>query len=87
MTKPVDSERIEDIVGYPRRIYQHTGRAVSDEQTFYILHSYTCLDRYKDLTQCPYSKALDKGVLFDTADAPQLLRVESGWLVGSDFTT
>lgn len=62
MTDLVDPGEIELIVGAPRHPYQHIGRAVSDEETVYILHSQRCKDSTEDLCLCPYSKALDQGI-------------------------
>lgn len=50
------------IVGARRHEHQHLGRAVSAEQTVYILHSQTCIDSGIDLRECPYSKHLDAGI-------------------------
>ncbi|MGB2791312.1 MAG: hypothetical protein WBC29_02050 [Candidatus Moraniibacteriota bacterium] len=62
MTELVDPTEIELIVGAPRHPDQHIGRAVSDEETVYILHSQRCKDSTEDLRLCPYSKALDQGI-------------------------
>ena len=53
---------IETIVGVKRRLGEHWGRAVSAEQTVYILHSRSCLKNEPDLCQCLYSLALDQGI-------------------------
>jgi hypothetical protein len=62
MTDLVPTEDIERIVGVARHSIEHWGRAVSAEQTVYILHSKACLARGGDLCGCPYSEALDKGI-------------------------
>lgn len=62
MTDLVPADRIEQIVGASRHPTDHIGRAVSAEQTFYILHSLECLDSGVDVRQCPYSLALDLGI-------------------------
>ena len=62
MSEIVPREHIESIVGSPRQKYLHMARAVSAEQTVYILHSFECLDTYRDLRDCPYSIALDEGI-------------------------
>lgn len=62
MVKLVDSDKIEAIVGVKRHPTQHWARAVSEEEKIYILHSRDCLDSGRDLTQCPYSLALDRGI-------------------------
>lgn len=62
MTNLVPRAEIEQIVGVVRHATEHVGRAVSVEQTVYILHSQECLDRDIDLRDCPFSLALDKGI-------------------------
>lgn len=53
---------IERIVGCRRHPWAHYGRAVSDKQTVYILHSAECLSSGIDLRDCIYSKSLDLGI-------------------------
>lgn len=78
MSNLVPTEDIERIVGVERHETQHYARAVSDEQTVYILHSRECLDSGRDLRECPLSLALDNGI--DPAewveDQPVKVRVE-----------
>lgn len=62
MTKIVPAEQIEQIVGCPRHPRLHLARAVSDEQTVYILHSQLCLGIHQDLRNCLFSRALDRGI-------------------------
>jgi len=62
MTNLVAPEDIERIVGVPRHETQHYARAVSAEQTVYILHSRECLNSGRDLRDCPLSLALDNGI-------------------------
>lgn len=52
----------EGVVGVPRHETDHYARAVSPEQTVYILHSRECLGIFDDLRDCPFSKALDRGI-------------------------
>ena len=66
MSALVDPSAIEEIVGHSRHAAQHLARAVSDEQTVYILHSQRCKDSGVDLRGCPFSLALDHGI--DRAD-------------------
>jgi hypothetical protein len=77
MTDLVPPTEIERIVGVPRHATEHWGRAVSDEQRVYILHSRECLDSGIDLRYCAYSVALDDGI--DprrwTEDVPLLLSI------------
>lgn len=68
MSELVDATEIERIVGVRRHPEVHVGRAVSDEQTVYILHSQPCLDSGLDLRECPYSVALDAGIDLDIWD-------------------
>jgi hypothetical protein len=58
----VNPDQIEKIVGIRRHETAHYGRAVTDERTFYILHSQQCRDSGADLRQCPFSVALDRGI-------------------------
>lgn len=62
MTELVDPSEIERIVGAKRHPTRHVGRAVSAEQTVYILHSRECRDSGVDLRECRFSLALDKGI-------------------------
>ncbi|UIU47024.1 hypothetical protein [Microcystis phage MinS1] len=62
MTDLVPADRIEQIVGARRHALAHLGRAVSAEQTVYILHSQRCKDSGIDLRACGYSRALDRGI-------------------------
>jgi hypothetical protein len=62
MTDLVPDEDIERIVGVSRHYRLHYGRAVSAEQTIYILHSKRCKDKGIDLRECRYSIALDRGI-------------------------
>lgn len=62
MTDTVPIEDIERIVGVPRAAKAHYARAVSAEQTVYILHSRECLDSGVDLRLCRFSLALDNGI-------------------------
>jgi len=62
LTDIVPSDGIEKIVGVPRHHRGHYGRAVSAEQTVYILHSQRCLDTVDDLRNCRFSRALDGGI-------------------------
>lgn len=89
MTDLVDQTEIEQIVGHKRMRVTHLGRAVSETETFYILHSQKCRDNMdrNDLRDCPFSLALDKGVDFETADAVQKLVIAPHGLVAKNFTT
>jgi hypothetical protein len=58
----VPAEQIETIVGVKRQATEHWGRAVSAEETVYILHSQECKDSTPDLRECPFSIALDRGI-------------------------
>lgn len=65
MSNLVPTEQIEQIVGARRHSHQHLGRALSAEQTVYVLHSEKCRGSGIDLRECPYSKALDNGIDMD----------------------
>ena len=85
MTQQVPGDRIEAIVGRSRSAKDHYARAVSAEQTVYVLHSRECLDMYPDLRECPWSLALDRGIDISewVEDVPLTVRVRDGRLVPS----
>ncbi|WP_152185604.1 hypothetical protein [Segeticoccus rhizosphaerae] len=62
MSDLVDGCDIERIVGTKRHAWRHYARADSKDRTVYLLHSQECLDRGRDLRECPFSLALDEGV-------------------------
>lgn len=62
MTECVAASEIEGIVGAKRHPEDHLGRAVSAEETVYILHPDDCREFFDDLRDCPFSKALDRGI-------------------------
>ena len=65
MSDLVDATAIEEIVGAKRHPTRHQGRAVSCEETVYVLHSQECLNSGIDLVRCPFSLALDNGIDLD----------------------
>lgn len=79
MTDLVSPDEIEQIVGVQRHHSWHYARAVSEEQTVYILHSEKCRDATPDLRDCPFSAALDRGI--DVAEwvEDQPVRVVVRW--------
>ena len=85
MPELVDPDDIERIVGVQRHPTRHYARAVSAEQTVYILHSAECRARYDDLRYCPWSVALDRGIdeydWSDREDMAVLVRVREGRLI------
>lgn len=83
MSDLVPADQIERIVGAARHPTHHIGRAVSAEQTFYILHSHECRDSGVDLRDCAYSAALDEGIdpAEWTEDVPLSLAIHDGRLV------
>lgn len=86
MTNLVPASEIEQIVGHRRHATDHLGRAITDQQTVYILHSVLCRDSGIDLRECGYSKALDNGIALNRwenfLDRPGVkLAVEHGRLV------
>lgn len=70
MSELVPAEDITRIVGTDRHPTLHYGRAVSTEDTVYILHSQQCLDSGIDLRDCDYSTALDEGINVGYHGAP-----------------
>lgn len=87
MSELVAPTEIEGIVGARRDPTDHLGRAVSAEQTVYILHSQACKDSGIDLRDCPYSRALDRGIDLDhwVEDVPTKLCIEDGELLQDDI--
>jgi hypothetical protein len=85
MSELVPTEEIEQIVGIERHQTRHYARAISEEQTVYILHSRECKDSGIDLRECAFSLALDKGIdqydWSDREDRPVLVRVRNGLLI------
>lgn len=65
MTELVPADQIETIVGARRHQTAHIARAVTAEQTVYILHAAACRISGIDLRKCEYSKALDRGIELD----------------------
>ena len=86
MSELVDAGEIEGIVGVARHPINHFARAVSSEQTVYILHSQHCLDSRPDLRECPYSLALDRGIDVGAwvEDEPLRVMVSMGELIPYD---
>lgn len=85
MTTLVPPDRIESLVGARRHRAAHIGRAVSAEQTVYILHSRACKNSGIDLRECRFSLALDSGIVAEQwrgqEDRPVFLGVWNGRLV------
>lgn len=92
MTDIADPAKIEAIVGVPRHATEHYGRAVSAEETVYILHSQECKDSIADLRDCAYSVALDRGITHWlpwagwrlVQDTPVRLAIHRGFLMVGD---
>jgi hypothetical protein len=89
MSDLVPADRIEAIVGVSRHPWEHWGRAVSAEQTVYILHSVACRDSGIDLRDCAYSIALDNGIndlsnWIGREDTPVQLSIDRSWLIPVD---
>ena len=90
MVECVDPEKIESIVGRKRHPSAHYARAVSAEETVYILHSATCFAAEDDLRECPYSVALDRhgiNVRYWTMDVPLPVVVLNGRLFPVTYGT
>jgi hypothetical protein len=85
VTNLVSPDDIERIVGVARNYRAHYGRAVSTEQTVYILHSKRCVASGIDLRDCRFSVALDRGIFPDSwadyLDVPVALGVLNNRLV------
>jgi hypothetical protein len=83
MSEIVDASKIEKIVGVKRHARAHFARAVSKEESVYVLHSKNCLEDYEDLRECPFSLALDNGIDVDEwhQDRPVLVVVKDNKLI------
>jgi hypothetical protein len=79
----VDPSVIEGIVGASRHEQLHQARAVSAEQSVYILHSRECVAElgWDGLRRCPFSKALDRGHFILPEDQAIVIDIEDGLLV------
>ena len=88
MSDLVDSTQIESIVGVPRHRTQHWARAVSAEQTVYILHSQECVTSGVDLRECLFSRALDRGINASrwAEDVPVHVHVKAGRLIPAEVS-
>lgn len=92
MTRLVPATDIEQLVGARRHATEHLGRAVSAEKTVYVLHPEECRDRHdageRDLRECPFSIALDHGIVNEDweghADRPVGLSIETGLLTPTE---
>lgn len=62
MTGRVPADQIEGLVGAARHPVRHIARAVSAEQTVYLMHPDDCREGRADLTTCPHSIALYAGI-------------------------
>lgn len=89
MTDLVNPNEIEALVGRLRHATVHYARASSVDQQVYILHSQQCKDSTPDLRDCPYSVALDRGIVHAlpwnvwrrAQDRPVRIQVRDGWLM------
>ncbi len=79
MSQRVPSSDIERIVGATRHPWLHFARAVSAEQTVYVLHARRCLNMdlrgEQRLQDCPYSVAMDRGIPLDRWPQDQAVEV------------
>ena len=84
MSELVPAADIERIVGAVRHQTRHMARAVSSEQTVYILHSEECRTMFVDLRDCPFSLALDGGIRLSRWDGAEdravWVRIDDGEL-------
>lgn len=88
MANRVPPDEIEAIVGHDRDYFHHYARAISETETVYILHSQICLNTDRDLLDCRFTKALDRGIDLDrwgeVLDQPTVVLIESGKLVPAE---
>lgn len=87
MTRIVQADLIEQIVGVARHPSLHYAMASTDDEMVYILHSSECLAEDRGLQKCRYSLALDRGILMADwdgfLDAPVTVRITDGRLIPS----
>lgn len=90
MAELVDPLEIETLVGARRHESEHWGRASSEDEIVYILHSKNCLNSGIDLRACLFSIALYRGIIEPPScwaaweqnqDKPVLLRISGGHVV------
>ena len=84
----VVEQGIEHIVGSKRHATDHITRAVSAEQTVYILHSQECEASGIDMRECRFSIAMDRGIDPDewVLDMPLRAAIVGGRLIGEGVT-
>ena len=84
----VPADTIETIVGTRRKAQQHIARASSEDQQVYILHSALCVKR-REITECAYTQALEKGINEDVwedhQDQPVEAVIVNGRLVPAEW--
>lgn len=88
MTDLVPTSDIERLVGARRHPTEHLGRAVSAKRRVYVLHSHECRQLHdageRDLRDCPFSIALDYGIVDEDwegqQDQPVQLSIDTGLL-------
>ena len=80
MTKPINPGTIQEIVGVERDPEQHIGRAISEHDMVYILHSRKCMETQHDMRDCEFSLELDEGIDLeiwkDFQDQPVYLEID-----------
>lgn len=87
MSDLVPADRIEEIVGARRHPTLHLALADSVVERVYVLHSADCVSSVPDLRDCPYSIALDAGILhadwalFEDRPVVVAVRAEDCYLV------
>lgn len=81
MTGQVPGDQIEIVVGARRHPREHIIRGIPDDGFAYILHSSECRARYDDLRECPWSLALDRGLVWLPPDQPRYVRLRNSRLI------
>lgn len=84
MTTRVPADRIEQLVRASRHPHEHIIRGDYTNGRAYILHSSRCVERYKDLRDCPWSLALDRADVWLSSDEPSFVRVRESRLIAGD---
>ncbi len=77
---------IERIVGVKRHQTWHIIRGDNPTGMAYVLHPHDCLARHDDLSDCPWSLAIDRGGVWLPDDKPHHVRLRNGELI-ADMAT
>lgn len=86
MTDLVPADRIESAVGARRHPTEHVIRGREVDGLVYVLHPDACRALHADLRGCPWSLALDRGVVW-LPDEPVVARLRNGEITTAPLPT